>query len=109
MTDKERAGSRASNRTAGGTSLDSKGNPKPSSRRASVMEQLYGEEEDGTADPQRSWTLDHVTEIVHLATQIQMTEQIEAALTEMEGGKDDALQVHRLSATVTIPHYDICL
>ena len=48
---------------------------------------------DADEDPKRSWTLDHVTEIVYLATQIQMTEQVEQALTELEGGNKDALKV----------------
>ncbi|XP_053409232.1 uncharacterized protein LOC123561373 isoform X4 [Mercenaria mercenaria] len=83
----EKAGSRTSSRAGG--SIDSKGNQKPPSRPPSVTEQIF---EDGLEDPKRSWTLDHVTEIVYLATQVQMTEQIEAALVQMEEGKDDALK-----------------
>ena len=82
----ERSGSRASK--AGST--DSKGNPKNPSRAPSVTDQIFPE---GTEDPNRSWTLDHVTEIVYLATQIQMGEQIEQALADLEGGNKDALKV----------------
>ena len=41
----------------------------------------------------RSWIFDHVAEIVHLVTQIQMTEQIEETLNDMDGGNKEALQV----------------
>ena len=70
--------------------MDSKGNPKNPSRAPSVTDQMFP---DGGDDPKRSWTLDHVTEIVYLATQIQMTEQIEQALSDLEGGNSDALKV----------------
>ena len=41
----------------------------------------------------RSWIFDHVAEIVHLVTQIQMTEQIKETLNDMDGGNKEALQV----------------
>lgn len=86
----EKAGSRAGSRT-GGASIDSKGgNTKVPSRPPSVTEQIFS---DGQEDATRSWTLDHVTEIVYLATQIQMTEQIEGALEQMQGGNEDGLKV----------------
>jgi hypothetical protein len=84
----EKAGSRTSSRAGGST--DGKDKQKVPSRPPSVTEQIF---EDGVDDPKSSWTLDHVTEIVYLATQVQMTEQIEAALMQMEEGKDDALKV----------------
>ena len=82
----ERSGSRQS-KTG---SVDSKGNARAPSRAPSVTDQIFP---DGGEDPKRSWTLDHVTEIVYLATQIQMTEQVEQALTELEGGNSEALKV----------------
>ncbi|XP_052258855.1 uncharacterized protein LOC127863384 isoform X2 [Dreissena polymorpha] len=76
-------------------SLDSKGLPKAkeprdTSRPASVAEQLFANDPD--ADPRRSWTLDHVTEIVYLATHVQMLEQVETALQEFGQGKDEPLR-----------------
>ena len=41
----------------------------------------------------RSWILDHITEIVHLVTQIQMTKEIEQTLNDTDGGNKDAFQV----------------
>lgn len=96
----ERTGSRAG-------SVDSKGNGKPLSRPQSVTEQMFPE---GGEDPRRSWTLDHVTEIVYLATQIQMTEQIEQALSDLEGGNNEALKVsysHFHKSTLFIPTCNI--
>ncbi|XP_022099208.1 dynein beta chain, ciliary-like [Acanthaster planci] len=39
-----------------------------------------------------SWMLDHVTEVVHLATQIQITEQTEKCLKLMESGDKNAMR-----------------
>ena len=41
----------------------------------------------------RSWILDHVTEVVYLVTQIQLTQQIKEALAAVDDGKEDALDV----------------
>ncbi|XP_076457719.1 uncharacterized protein LOC143291635 isoform X3 [Babylonia areolata] len=48
----------------------------------------YAERDDGG----RSWTLEHVSEIVYLATQIQMSSQIKDALASLEGGDSKALE-----------------
>lgn len=40
-----------------------------------------------------SWTLDNVTEIVYLATQLQMTTQISDACNALENGDKNALPV----------------
>ena len=49
----------------------------------------YAERDDGG----RSWTLEHVSEIVYLATQIQMTTQISDSLDAFESGDRLALEV----------------
>ena len=49
----------------------------------------YAERDDGG----RSWTLEHVSEIVYLATQIQMTKQITESLDAFESGDRLALEV----------------
>lgn len=43
--------------------------------------------------PYRSWTLDHISEIVYLATHVQMLEQVEAALLQHAEGNNEALKV----------------
>ncbi|KAL3885754.1 hypothetical protein ACJMK2_025795 [Sinanodonta woodiana] len=83
--DKERTGSRASSRVSN-KQQEKDGLKLPESRASSVSEQLL---QDADQDPQRSWTLDHVAEVVYLATQIQMTEQIKKAMT---GTTQDAEQ-----------------
>ena len=49
----------------------------------------YAERDDGG----RSWTLEHVSEIVYLATQIQMTTQIADSIDAFESGDRLALEV----------------
>lgn len=49
----------------------------------------YSERDDGG----RSWTLEHVTEIVYLATQIQMSQQISEAIRALEAGERLTLEV----------------
>ena len=41
----------------------------------------------------KSWTLDHVTEIVHLATRVQTSRQLAQALESFDNGDKDALTV----------------
>ncbi|XP_069115919.1 uncharacterized protein [Argopecten irradians] len=84
VQEKKEVGSRTSSRAA---KRDTK---EPMSRASSVADQLLTENDRG--DQQKSWTLDHVTEIVYLATRVQMTEKIESALKELEGGTKDSLQ-----------------
>ena len=45
---------------------------------------------------QNSWMLDHVAEIVHLATQIQLTQQVSQALADFDGGNKDTIQVREM-------------
>ena len=49
-----------------------------------------------------------MTEIVYLATQIQMTEQIEQALTDFEGGNNEALKVTGIFFSSLYIKYKIC-
>ena len=49
----------------------------------------YAERDDGG----RSWTLEHVSEIVYLATQTQMSTQIKDSLAAFEAGDRLALEV----------------
>lgn len=44
-------------------------------------------------DQDKSWTLDHVSEIVYLATCVQMTGQIKGALSDLRNGDRQALNV----------------
>ena len=44
----------------------------------------------------RSWMLEHVTEVVYLATQIQITEQMEACMKSLADGNKDAIQVIKI-------------
>ncbi|XP_052060514.1 uncharacterized protein LOC127700861 isoform X4 [Mytilus californianus] len=83
---KDRASSRTGSRQA---SRQSKKQAEEQSRASSVADQLLTEE---NKDSQSSWTLDHVAEVVYLATQVQMTETIEGALKEMENGTKDKLE-----------------
>lgn len=68
----------------------SKKQAEEQSRASSVADQLLTDENKNS---QSSWTLDHVSEVVYLATQVQMTETIETALKEMESGNKDKLEV----------------
>ncbi|XP_033641711.1 dynein beta chain, flagellar outer arm-like [Asterias rubens] len=56
---------------------------------------------DGRHGPQ-SWMLDHVTEVVYLATQIQITEQTEKCLKMLEGGDRDSMKetVDKVKASI---------
>ena len=44
-----------------------------------------------------SWTLDHVTEIVQLATRVQTSRQLAQALESFDNGDKDALTVRKTS------------
>ncbi|XP_070202269.1 uncharacterized protein [Littorina saxatilis] len=48
----------------------------------------YAEREDG----EKSWTLEHVSEVVYLATQIKMSTQIEDSIASLEAGDRLALE-----------------
>ncbi len=75
-----RSGSRQGSRSASRSSLQPNANvpaPKESSQSGSG----------------RSWMLEHVTEVVYLATQIQITEQMEACMKSVADGNKDAMQV----------------
>ena len=50
----------------------------------------YAERGDGG----KSWTLEHVSEVVYLATEVQMTQQITEAIAYFEAGDRLALEVH---------------
>jgi hypothetical protein len=77
ITITDRASSRTGSRAASRTSKQLQ--PEQPSRTSSVADQLLPDE---NKDSQSSWTLDHVAEVVYLATQVQMTETIEGALKE---------------------------
>ncbi|XP_071095883.1 uncharacterized protein [Haliotis cracherodii] len=47
---------------------------------------------DPLEEGSRSWTLDHVSEVVYLATQIQMTKQIAESVDGLEAGNAEALR-----------------
>ncbi|CAH1797693.1 unnamed protein product [Owenia fusiformis] len=78
---RERAGSRSGSRLASSRVKDS--------RIATPAEQ----EEESAEQGSRSWTLDHVAEVVCLTTQIQMTQQVNEIIEQMNNGDKDALQV----------------
>lgn len=69
----------------------SRGGSRQDKRRGSVSQRLFDEEVQ--PDSQKSWTLDHVAEIVYLATQCQLTSQIKAAIAEQDLGNKEALKV----------------
>lgn len=83
----DKTGSRASSRQKKEREKDKE---PTASRASSVAEQLLGDPE---RDPQKSWTLDHVAEVVYLATQVQMTEQITESLAALDSGNRDSLKV----------------
>ncbi|XP_078672103.1 uncharacterized protein LOC144911712 isoform X1 [Branchiostoma floridae x Branchiostoma belcheri] len=70
----------------------SKARSRTSSRAGSQMSVAKDAHEEAEKAP--SWTLDHVTEIVQLATHIQMTAQVEGCLKAAEGGDKNAIQEH---------------
>ncbi|KAL5020323.1 hypothetical protein ScPMuIL_003215 [Solemya velum] len=82
MKDEERNASNSRNSSRGGSRQDR--------RRGSVSQKLLTEEVQ--PDSHKSWTLDHVSEIVYLATQCQLTSQIKAALAEQDLGSKEALK-----------------
>nr|XP_022320176.1 dynein beta chain, flagellar outer arm-like isoform X6 [Crassostrea virginica] len=82
----DKAGSRASSRQRKEKEKEKDAN---ASRASSVAEQLLS---DSDKDPQKSWTLDHVAEVVYLATQVQMTEQISESLAALDSGNRDSLK-----------------
>lgn len=86
----DKTGSRASSRQK---KEREKEKEPTASRASSVAEQLLGDPE---RDPQKSWTLDHVAEVVYLATQVQMTEQITESLAALDSGNRDSLKVGNL-------------
>lgn len=49
----------------------------------------YADRDDGG----RSWTLEHVSEVVYLATQIQMSQQIADSIAAFDAGDSSALEV----------------
>ncbi|KAK3108743.1 hypothetical protein FSP39_014630 [Pinctada imbricata] len=86
---KEKTGSRASSRQATKREQQQQQQQPVLSRASSVADHLLP---DNDKDPQKSWTLDHVAEIIYLATQVQMTEQITESLSAMESGNRDSLK-----------------
>lgn len=43
--------------------------------------------------PTKSWMLEHVTEVVYLAMQIQLGDQVEKGLKAADGGEKESLKV----------------
>jgi hypothetical protein len=82
-------GDKAGSRTSSRQKKEREKEPS-ASRASSVAEQLLVDPEK---DPHKSWTLDHVTEVVYLATQVQMTEQISESLAALDSGNRDSLKV----------------
>ena len=80
---------KASSRTGVNSRNPSRHSSRVTSRNDEAVHQVAAPE---TEQP-RSWMLDHVAEIVHLSTQIQMTQQINDAINEFQQGHQEALQV----------------
>ncbi|KAK6172547.1 hypothetical protein SNE40_016179 [Patella caerulea] len=68
-------------------SVHSRGEASDSRPSSSVKEVIQG-----TQLAERSWTLDHVKEIVYLTTKIQLTDYMNSALKDLEQGQREALQ-----------------
>ncbi|XP_056010102.1 uncharacterized protein LOC125667097 [Ostrea edulis] len=90
LSKQNKGGDKAGSRTSSRQKKEREKEKEPgASRASSVAEQLLGDPE---RDPQKSWTLDHVTEVVYLATQVQMTEQISESLAALDSGNRDSLK-----------------
>eukprot|EP00057_Strongylocentrotus_purpuratus_P006394 XP_011660868.1 PREDICTED: dynein beta chain, flagellar outer arm [Strongylocentrotus purpuratus] len=79
-----RSGSRAGSRTGQRTST----NKRPSTRES----QQEGPLEVIKDPPTKSWMLEHVTEVVYLAMQIQLGDQVEKGLKAVDGGEKESLK-----------------
>jgi hypothetical protein len=70
---------------------------KPPSRGSqshrSTKEEATGTQQVETASDGHSWMLDNVAEVVHLATQINLTSQTAEALGKLDEGDKNSLQV----------------
>lgn len=85
-----RTGSRSSQRAADVPTTDTDTPAPADQQQASDLQAVTGAGEETSV---RSWTLHHVTEIVLLATEVKLAQQIGEALDSMQGGKNDALEV----------------
>ncbi|XP_064650622.1 uncharacterized protein LOC135502065 isoform X3 [Lineus longissimus] len=91
-------GSKPGSRQASRQERKSQNSQKSKKSKESALEQAPAREDRES----KSWTLDHVTEIVYLVTQIQMTQQVEQALADVEGGNKEAIQsaIDKLNETL---------
>lgn len=69
----------------------SRAGKKPDDKRSSFQPEPIPEQSDETET--KSWTLDNVTEVVYLATQLQMTQRLSEACDGIEQGDKNALLV----------------
>ncbi|GFS27875.1 dynein beta chain, flagellar outer arm [Elysia marginata] len=77
--------------TPGRAAADTGGTPRASVGKGDAGSGKIAEGAGDDGKEGKSWTLDHVTEIVHLATRVQTSRQLAQALESFDNGDKDAL------------------